>query len=120
MRFADAAATGNVQETKLRVKQINRTGNEKPRKHKLRNRVTAGIGTIVIALGVGGGITGAGHEQSHHYSSPGTSVETAPKTQNKSHGPTGRLRRPEALRDSDSVVKFTSIGAGGLPVSTRY
>ena len=36
------------------------------------------------------------------------------------YGPTGRLRRPEALRDSDSVVKFTSIGAGGLPVSTRY
>jgi hypothetical protein len=69
LRFAEAAATGNVQETKLRVKRINRTGNEKPRKHKLRNRVTAGIGTIVIALGVAGGITEAGHEQSHHYSS---------------------------------------------------
>jgi hypothetical protein len=69
LRFAEAPATGNVQETKLRVRQINRRSNEKTGKHKLRNRVTAGIGAIVIALGVAGGITGAGNEQSHNYSS---------------------------------------------------
>jgi hypothetical protein len=69
LRFAEAAATGNAQETKPRVKRINRRSKEKNANTKLRNRLTAGIGTIVIALGAAGEITGAGNEQSHNYSS---------------------------------------------------
>jgi hypothetical protein len=60
LRFAEAAATGNVQEAKLRVTQINSRGNENDGKHKLRNRLGALIGTIVMALGVAGGIKVAG------------------------------------------------------------